>query len=109
MYHHILIIYFILFRFNLLKSKTLNESTKSVDLIEQIAHVEVRYSDALNEINEKDKMYSQLFTKIKQNELKNEQQMYDLNLKQEQDKYINQLLNQKNSKTTKSTTKIAKK
>ena len=98
-----------LLRFNLLKSKTLNESTKTVDLLEQISHVEVRYSDALNEINEKDKLYSQLFTKVKQNEIKNEQKMYELNLKLEQDKYINQLINQKtNSKTTKST-KINKK
>ncbi len=73
--------------------------------MEQISHVEVRYSDALNEINEKDKLYSQLSSKIKQNEMKNEQKIYDLNLKLEQDKYINQLItNQKsNSKTTKST------
>lgn len=83
----------------------MNESTKSIDLIEQISHVEVRYSDALNEMHEKDKIYSQMLNKIKQNEIKNEYQVYELNLKLEQDKYINQLLNQKNSKTLKTNKK----
>ena len=77
--------------------------------MEQISHVEVRYSDALNEINQKDRMYTQLFTKIKQSELKNEQKMYDLNLKLEQDRYINQLINQKTSKPNKTNKTSSKK
>lgn len=85
--------------FSLLKDKALNESTKSIDLIEKIAHTEVRYNDAVQDMVEKEKRFSEMWGKIKQKEKSYEQKVHEMNLKIEQDKYINRLLdNQSNTK-----------
>lgn len=87
--------------FSLLKDKALNESNKSIDMIERIAHTEVRYNEALQNITEKDKQYSKLFDKVKRKEITYEQKITEMNLKAEQDKYISKLLQESVNKPNK--------
>lgn len=77
----------------------MNESNKSIHLISRIAETEIRYTDALQDIIEKEKKYSQLCGKVKQKEQSYEHKMQELNLKVEQDKFISKLLNDRESST----------
>jgi hypothetical protein len=75
-----------------------------------LLETEIRYNDALQDIFEKEKRYSALCSKIKERELNYEYKVQELNLKMEQDKYINQLINQKtslNSGSSSTSTKAA--
>jgi len=66
-----------------------------------ILETEIRYNDALQDIEHKEKKYKQLCGKIKQKEETYEYKVQELNLKLEQDKYINQLLSNRANKTCK--------
>lgn len=56
---------------------------------------EIKYKDALKGMNQREDKYSQLCGRIKQKELDYEHKIEELNLKLEQDKYINKLINDK--------------
>ncbi len=60
----------------------------------QQQETEIRYNDAVQDIFQKEKKYSDLCNKIKQKEKNYEDKMQELNLNLEQDKYINQIINQ---------------
>jgi hypothetical protein len=62
-----------------------------------ILETEIRYNDAMNDINQKEKKYAQLCGKIKQKEQTYEHKMQEMNLKAEQDKFINKLINESSS------------
>lgn len=51
-------------------------------------------------MKQKDKKYSELVTKLKKKEQTFENEIQEMNLKLEQDKYINQLLNEPRSGST---------
>ena len=62
---------------------------------------EIRYNDALQDIIEKEKKYTHLYGKLKSKELDYENKIQEINLNIEQDKYINELINEPKSKLKK--------
>ena len=62
------------------------------DLI--VKETEIRYNDAMQDIIQKEKKYSQLCGRIKLKEQSYEHQMQELNLKVEQEKFISKLINE---------------
>lgn len=64
---------------------------------------EIRYTDALQDILQKEKKYTQLCGKIKQKEQSYEHKMQELNLKVEQDKFLSKLLSDQAANSNSST------
>lgn len=82
-----------------MKTKLVNESSKGIDLISKIAEAEIKYNNVMQGLNQKESKYSQI-------ENDYEHKIEELNLKVEQEKYINSLLNDKTNKTGKQKKKI---
>ncbi len=55
---------------------------------------EIKYNDAMNDINRNEEKYALLCQKIKSKEKTYEKKMQDMNLKVEQDKFIKRLINE---------------
>lgn len=62
-----------------------------------VKETEIKYSDAKQDILQKEKKYNQLCGKVKQKEQSYEHKMQELNLKLEQDKFISKMLNDRSS------------
>lgn len=71
-----------------MKNKLINESSKGIDLISKIAEAEIKYNDVIEGLNQKESKYSQI-------ENDYEHKIEELNLKAEQEKYINSLIQEK--------------
>ena len=80
--------------FELLKDKVLNERSKSIDLVSKYTETQIKFNNALQDVVSKEKKYTKLFDKIKQKEQTYEQNLEEINLKLEQEKYINKLFNE---------------
>ncbi len=59
--------------------------------MEKIVQSDIRYNEVLQNIVEKEKLYENLYTKLKKKEKTFENKISEINLKTEQDKYINRI------------------
>jgi hypothetical protein len=72
-------------------------------MMEKIVQSDIRYNEVLQNIVEKEKLYEDLYTKLKKKEKTFESKISEINLKSEQEKYINRIFeNQNESVKTKS-------
>ena len=66
-----------------------------------LLETEIRYNDAVHDIAKKEKKYNELCNKIKQKEQSFAHKIEDMNLNLEQDKFIDQVINQRSSSNRK--------
>lgn len=81
----------------MLSERAKSNNCHEVDLKTRIAETEILYQEALEDVNHKQKLHDDLCNKIKEMENSYQRKCEELLLKQEQDRYIDELLKQKSS------------